>query len=234
MIEVSGGRVRPPRLPGRTVTRDSLDIAIDAQLADLYLHAQNCARAFGSFQLAISAGPELERSLMRLMYDLNFREFPWSRTRVWMLDEVVAGEHLPEDSPELRGTRLTETLLACSGIPENQFHILPVPTSPADVTVAVGEYERQLREQLEWREKGHDRLDCCLAGVNSLGRIPTFDAKSPLPHARIDHNFIRGSRLLSVLIPPDVNESLAAFVKGSMRDALPVGGETIWYFPLGE
>ncbi len=233
MIEVSEERIRPPRLPGRTVTRDNFDNAIDAQLADLYLHAQNCARTFGSFQLAISAGPELESSLMRLMYDLNFREFPWARTRLWMLDEIVADEQTPADSPNFRSPRLSDTLLACSGIPENQFHIMNLSRSSADVTDTVSEYERILREQLEWREKGHDRLDCCLVGVNALGTIDVLDQHSPLPLARIDYNFIRGARLLSVLVPTNVSEPLSTFVKGKMRDALPVGGETIWYFPLG-
>ena len=35
-----------PRLPGRSVRRSSVDLATDALLADLFLHATNCVRAF--------------------------------------------------------------------------------------------------------------------------------------------------------------------------------------------
>ena len=69
-----------PRLPGRSVRRPSVDSATDALLADLFIHATNCVRAFGDFHLAVSAGEEIEPALMRLMYDPGFREFPWTRT----------------------------------------------------------------------------------------------------------------------------------------------------------
>lgn len=237
MIEVQGG-LSPPRLPGRVVARDSFDNAMDAQLADLYIHALNCVRAFGSFQLAISASSEIEQSLMRLMYDLNFREFPWARTRIWMLDELV-GDVVTDDS-RLRGMRLSETILACSGIPENQFHILTASKNITDAKIALAEYEATIREQLEWREKGHDRFDCCLVASDSAGRIDAFaeDKNVTLQSttsqagnfAQIDRNFIRGSRLLSVLIAPGAGEGIVTFARANMRQVVPVGGEVVWYF----
>ena len=228
----------PPRLPGRVVVRPDFDRAIDALLADLYLHSLNCARTFGSFQFAISATMEIEPALMRLMYDPNFREFPWPRTRVWMLDEAVGGP-----AEERRGERLSETILACSGIPESQFHIL----DPENGGVLA--YEVLMREHLEWRERGQDRLDCCLVATTVTGSVRALEQGGEVGGCvaaeggeggkdglvRIGTDFVRGSRLLSVLVSeggPDLGKQLPAWARANRERVMPVGGEVMWY--LGE
>src|SRR6185436_4848889 len=106
--------VQTPRLPGHVTIRPDTDQLIDALLADLLIHSRNCVRAFGDFHLAISATEEAEPYLRRLMYDLNYRDFPWIRTRVWMVDEAPVGP----DDPQSRYARLRDLVLEQSGIPK--------------------------------------------------------------------------------------------------------------------
>ena len=77
----------PPRLPGRVVVGSGADEAIDALAAELLLHAVNCVRAFGDFQLALSGGSTPLPLYERLMYDPQYRELPWRRTHLWIVDE---------------------------------------------------------------------------------------------------------------------------------------------------
>lgn len=203
------------------MVRHDHNTAIDAMLADFYLHAQNCVRTFGSFQLAVSASIELEPALMRMMYDPNYRQFPWQRTRIWMLDEV-------QDGSDRRGERLAETLLACSGVPEDQFHVMSAEEGK------LGEYEQLMREHLEWRERGQDRLDCCLAASNSQGRLDSLDSSAG-GLVRLNGDLVRGVRLLSVLVSTPGREELAqlaSWANASRESIVPVGGDAIWY--LGE
>lgn len=152
---------RPPRVGGEVVLRPEADGAIDAMLADVYLHASNCVRAFGDFHVAIGATAGVETALVRLLYDLNYRDFPWSRTRLWMTQECGT-DGRGEGWPVLEGT-----VVAQSGMPVEQAHridlSLPAPSE---------EYERQLREHLGWRPKGHDRLDLVLATIDEEGNLP--------------------------------------------------------------
>lgn len=221
------GGAGPARLPGKVVTRESRDLAIDALLADVFLHATNCVRSFGDFHLAISASPEIEPALMRLMYDPGYREFPWQRTRVWMVDEL---DVLPDD-PRRRWTRIADTILACSGIPEEQCIGM-------NEMLDVGAYEQAIRGHLEWRERGQDRIDCCLFATSGHCRI---DAVAPVDaavrHVRLDSEFIRASRLLGVLVThtddPSLNE-LSRWARGSKSVLAPTGGELVWYVGTDE
>src|ERR1051325_5461724 len=137
--------VHKPRLPGAVVVRPDVDQLVDALLADLLIHANNCVRAFGDFHLAISASEEVEPFLRRLMYDLSYRDFPWIRTRVWMVDEGAASA----EDPQSRYARLRDLVLEQSGIPKEQLHRID-PASPG----ALEAYEAELRQHLGWREKG--------------------------------------------------------------------------------
>src|SRR5262249_6430559 len=127
-------------------------------------------RAFGDFHLAISATEEAEPFLRRLMYDLNYRDFPWIRTRVWMVDEAAAS---PED-PQSRYARLRDLVLEQSGIPKEQVHRID-PSIPG----ALEAYEAELRQHLGWREKGHDRLDFVLLTLDESGGVAGFQGDAP-------------------------------------------------------
>lgn len=230
-------KVKPPRLPGRVVLRDSLDLSIDALLADIYIHATNCVRAFGDFHLAISASPETEPLLMRLMYEPGYRDFPWKRTRLWMVDEL----DVPLDDPRRRSTRLEETLVACSGIPQNQFHVL----DPASGWTT---YEKTLKEHLGWREKGQDRIDCILLALDENGRLmpyghvspahPPADILAPVPVSKgpsivaIPQPFLLSSRLVAVHAGAATYQGIqyaAAWAKSNPHHFSLVGGELMWF-----
>ena len=228
LSQAGGQPRRGPGVPGKVNIRDESDTAIDALLADVFIHAMNCVRSFGDFHLAVSATPECEPVLMRLMYDLNFREFPWKRTRLWMVDEV----RVSEDDPRCRRARLEETIVACSGIPQSQFHRMDMGL--ADV---IGAYAAVLREHLGWRERGHDRLDCVLLTVDAGGRVSGLGDEAGA--VSIGPQFIRGSRLVSVYagdvaVRGDVAGALAAGGAAMTAcGALPVGGELVWYLGMG-
>ena len=163
---VPGTDVPTPRLTGGVVHRADTDTLIDALLAELAIHARNCVRAFGDFQFAISGTPATEACLRRLMYDLGHRDFPWTRTRVWMIDEDAATE---EDS---RWALVRGLVLDQSGIPPEQIHRLRLTTPPDE---GAREYEDELRQTLGWREKGHDRLDYALLSLSPAGGVAGFE-----------------------------------------------------------
>lgn len=142
-----------PTLPGVVVVRSDPDAVIDALLADMFIHAGNCVRAFGDFHLAVSVTPEVEPVLRRLLFDITYRDFPWSRTRVWMVEEV----DVPDEDPRQRWPGVRDHIGVGAGVPEEQMH--RIVAAGAD---AAGAYQAVLQEHLGWREKGHDRLDFVL------------------------------------------------------------------------
>ncbi|MEK6703042.1 MAG: 6-phosphogluconolactonase [Planctomycetota bacterium] len=148
-----------PTLPGVVVVKRSMDETLDVLMADLMIHARNCVRAFGDFHLAVLATPDLERVLARVLWDPFMREFPWTRTHLWLVDEIAG------DSPRAREELARGLLVEQSDIPREQFH-------PIDAADATGEaYEAKLRETLGWREKGHDRLDFVLLSLDPSGPL---------------------------------------------------------------
>lgn len=213
------------RLPGKMVTRETSDLAIDALLADVFLHATNCVRSFGDFHLAISASPEIEPALMRLMYDPGYREFPWQRTRVWMVDEL----DVALDDPRRRWTRIADTILACSGIPQDQCLGM-------DESLDIGAYQQAIRGHLEWRERGHDRIDCCLFATSERSHIEAIaPADAAVKHVRLDPEFVRASRLLGILVTQTDEQSLqqlSRWARSSKSALAPTGGELVWYLGM--
>jgi len=156
-----------PKLPGGVVVRDSPDDVIDAMLAELYLHAGSCVRTFGDFQFAISTTPAGEQALRRLMYDLSFRDFPWARTRVWVVDDL----YVSREDERRRSRTILETIVSQSDLPESQFHPMPAAEDHASVLEGANAYAGTLREVLGWREKGHDRLDYVLLPMTVGGGV---------------------------------------------------------------
>jgi 6-phosphogluconolactonase/glucosamine-6-phosphate isomerase/deaminase len=237
-----------PRLPGAVVVRPDADQLIDALLADLLIHARNCVRAFGDFQLAISATEEAEPYLRRLMYDPNYRDFPWIRTRVWMVDEAP----VEPDDPQSRYARLRDLVLEQSGIPKEQLHRID-----AAAAGAVEAYEAELRQHLGWREKGHDRLDFVLLTLSEGGGVAGFDADAQAPTGRLVHavpiggpdadpgprrvsmsmEFINASRVVAVIAGGSerrpIVTTLGASKHGGINAAAlclrPLAGELRWY-----
>jgi 6-phosphogluconolactonase/glucosamine-6-phosphate isomerase/deaminase len=235
---------RRPRLPGVVVLRESPDQMIDALLAELFIHARSCVRAFGDFHLAISAVPAVEPALRRLMYDLNYREFPWTRTRLWLVDDVA----VPEEDPRSRRVLLRELIVELSGLPPEQYHAMEA-TDPR----AAEAYEARLREHLGWREKGHDRLDFVLLGLHPSGEIAGHAAGPPratdalveripaegdMPErVAMSMTLINASRFVAIVAAgPAMREPLLALEGAATRSRelpvtriAPLAGELRWF-----
>ena len=122
------GPARAPQLPGNVEVADTTDELIDRLAADLLIHAENCVRTFGDFQLALSGEPELEPIYRRLMYDPSYRRLPWRRTHLW----VVADLCVPHSDPRSLFATISGTIADHADIPIDQVHPMPLEAHRAD------------------------------------------------------------------------------------------------------
>ncbi|MBL0928170.1 MAG: 6-phosphogluconolactonase [Phycisphaerales bacterium] len=159
----------PPRLPGEVVLRKDDEHLHAALGSDLFLHAGNCVRAFGDFHLALSGGSTPLPFYRRLMVDPAFRELPWKRTHLWIVDE----RRVPPDDDRCNFKHIAEYIAGQSGIPRANVHPVDALADDAD-----RRYERELQQHLAWREKGHDRLDFVLLGMGSDGHTASLFPRS--------------------------------------------------------
>ncbi len=133
------------------------EVALDMLAADLFVQSSNCVSSFGHFHLALSLGRGPERLIMKLMTDPKYRSIPWDRTHVWSVSEGVVEPGHPEHSM----THWRELIAEPGEVPEGQLH--PIVAHRPD---GASMYERELVEHLEWRERGHDRLDYVILGAD--------------------------------------------------------------------
>lgn len=236
-----------PNLPGTVVVRESVDDVIDAMLADLMMHASGCVRAFGDFHLALSGGSTPEPLYRRLMYDVATREFPWKRTHLWIVDE----RRVPFEDDKSNFKMIRELIVGHSDIPRDQVHPIEAMEPDADVR-----YERALRDTLEWREKGHDRLDYVLLGMGSDAHTASLFPKSPAldvagklvainagptvtPPDRVTmtYELLNASRFVAVMVTGSGKRATVAKVAGRkggshelpILGVKPLAGEMRWY-----
>ena len=236
-----------PSLPGSVVLRPSADDVIGAACADLLLHALDCVRTFGDFHLALSGGSTPLPMYERLMVDPQYRELPWRRTHLWIVDE----RRVPFDDDKNNLRHIDETIVQHSGIPAEQVH--PIFATAADADV---QYERTLRETLAWREKGHDRLDYALLGMGSDGHTASLFPRSPAlaapperlvvlntgpqvtPPDRVTMTWtlLNATRFIAVLVTgAGKRETIARVAAGGDKTELPIlgvkpkGGVLRWY-----
>ncbi len=229
-------------LPGREVCRATLDELLDVAAADLFLHAAGCVRQFGDFHLALSGGSTPEPLYRRLMTDPAVREFPWRKTHLWIVDE----RRVPLDDDKSNFRMIKETVIDQSDIPAEQVH-------PMHATHAIADrlYEDELRRVLEWRERGHDRLDYVLLGVGADGHTASLFPHSPAlaererlvvlnegphvvppPRVTMTHKFLNAARFISILVTGtkkrDMLIDLASRCKAGLKredaDAKPILG----------
>jgi len=237
-----------PRLPGRVVARADAEELVDALAFELTVHAQNCVRQFGDFHLALSGGRTPQPLYVRLMYDPRFRALPWKRTHLWMVDERC----VPFEDERSNFARIRETIVDHSDIPPEQVHPML-----AAMPGAAERYERELREALGWRAKGHDRLDFVLLGMGADGHTASIFAGSPalhdaerlamdvpapatsqpaVPRCTLTMRTINAARFVAVLVTgADKAGTVARVAAGASPDELPAAalrpaaGELRWY-----
>jgi 6-phosphogluconolactonase len=245
--DISPGPSRP-NLPGSVIVRETAEDLIDAISADLYFQAKNCARTFGDFHLALSGGNTPEPLYRRLMYDPNYRDLPWKRTHLWQVDERCVS---PEDDRS-NFKMLHETLVGHSDIPQSQVHAMHALSESGDL-----DYEREIRTNLEWREKGHDRFDYVLLGMGTDGHTASLFPRSPAltdprgrlvlfndgptvtppPRITMTLDLINATRFVAIMVVgPAKRPTIARVAAGKestpdlpILGVSPVGGELRWY-----
>lgn len=241
---------RPPKpaLPGEVLVRETADDLIDAIAADLLFQARSCVRAFGDFHLALSGGSTPEPLYARLMYDPRLRDFPWKKTHLWQVDERC----VDDDDDRRNWKMIGEILLHHSDIPRDQAHPMPVLEPDGDER-----YERDLRAILEWRERGHDRLDYVVLGMgpdlhtaslfpNSdalaapAGRLVVFnDGPAVVPPRRmtLTYEMLNAARFVGVMVTGDKKrDAIASLIAdptprpdAPILNIRPLGGTLRWY-----
>jgi 6-phosphogluconolactonase len=238
--------ISAPDLPGVVAPAPDVDQLIDLVATDLVTHAMNCVRTFGDFHLALSGGSTPEPLYERLMYDPDYRQLPWRRTHLWIVDERC----VPFDDARSNFGMIRETIVDHADIPPEQVHPMQVSLPTADI-----EYERQLREALGWREKGQDRLDYVLLGMGADGhtaslfphteplrdteRLVQFNTAPVEPVERVTMTFplINAARFIAIMV---AGSGKADAIRRVARaedpvDALPIRGinplkgELKWY-----
>ena len=221
-----------PALPGGSVVvRPTQDELLDAIASDLYMHAAACVREFGDFHLALSVWPEAEALYLRLLYDPRFRDLPWKRTHLWLVEENFS---------QNRFEVLEQAIVLQSDIPQQQVH------RPAQTQ----DYQAELQESLGWREKGHDRLDFALLPL--LERGQTHGSRSAGPAAALvetrpgqvlmTRRLLEATRFIAIaaLGSGSVEGVREIVTRGTRRSGAgsdrlfadeisPLGGELRWY-----
>lgn len=204
-----------PVLPGMVVVRPHADDVIDLLALQLTTAAVACSRAFGDFHLALSGGSTPMPLYRRLMLDPTFRHLPWDRTHLWIVDE----RRVPFDDERSNYRQIHELLVEHSGIPKSQVHPMLATRDDADT-----HYEKQLREALEWRRNGQDRLDFVVLGMGSDAHTASL-----FPRSRALRDRTQPAR--SVLInsgpevtPPDRVTMTPALINRARQVAVLVTG----------
>lgn len=165
--------VEPPRkpdLPGTVVVRPDAEEVIDALAADLMVQAMTCVRKFGSFQLALSGGSTPLPLYKRLMYDPLYRELPWRKTHLWIVDERRVS--FSDDRSNYK--HIDELIGQHADIPHDQVHPMMALAENADEL-----YEKAMADVMMWRERGHDRLDFVVLGMGGDGHTASLFPRSP-------------------------------------------------------
>lgn len=248
----SADHPKSPSLPGTVVVRPTVEDLIDSIAADLFFQATACVREFGDFHIALSGGTTPEPLYRRLMYDPAYRQLPWRRAHLWVVDE----RRVPFDDPRSNFRMIRETIADHADIPPDQVH--PIFATAAD---AARDYEEKLHSAFVWRQRGHGRLDYVLLGLGEDGHTASLFPFSPAlaeherlvvenagprvaPPARITMTFplLNAARFLAVMVTgerkrPAVQRLARANSSGGQvgveeLPALglhPVAGELRWY-----
>ncbi len=225
-----------PPLPGEVFVAETVDQLLDLLAAELVVQAVACQRRFGDFELALSGGSTPQPLYDRLMYDPNCRHLPWARTHLWLVDERC----VPLDDDRSNFRMLDETIVQHSGIPREQVH----PIDPLSETAAV-DYEAEIREVLQWRQRGQDRLDFVLLGMGQDGHTASLfphndalgerhrlvrhiDEPTAEPPHRVTMTFplINSARMIAILVTgASKADAIGRIAKGDASvEQLPVTG----------
>ncbi len=202
-----------PALPGQVHVGEQVEDVVDALCADLLIHARGCVREFGDFHMALSGGSTPEPFYRRLMIDPKMRSFPWKKTHLWQVDERC----VTDDDDRRNWKMIASILLDHSDIPLSQTHPMEVLAGDGDLR-----YEQSLREVLEWRQVGHDRLDFVLLGMGDDLHTASLFPHSPALDAPRERMVVFNDG--PTVVPPKRMTMTAHFLNASRFVAVMVTG----------
>lgn len=238
--------IKHPPLPGLITVGDGLEPVFDALGRDLAACALDCVKAFGDFHLALSGGSTPLPFYERLARAPRYRELPWSKTHLWIVDE----RRVPFDD-ERSNWRGIAKAFAGSPIPEDQRH--PIPATAPD---AAERYEAELRAALGRRPRGEDRLDLVILGMGEDGHTASLFPQTAVlgerarlvsacegpgggspPRVTMTYPLLNASRRIAVLVTgAGKAATLARVAKGDedeyalpIKGIMPRAGELRWY-----
>lgn len=238
-----------PSLPGSVIIAKSHESLIENMAQDLMAHSFNCYRSFGDFQLALPGNVDAIPLYRYLMIDPLLRTIPWRNTHLWQVNDFI------NKSGDLYQVSIWQNLKEIigdhSGIPPSQQHPIPLHSHKAD-----HDYQKSLCSVLEWREKGHDRLDYVLLTLGADGSIAGLNPDSSLINethnlVKINHSpekhipdivtmtlpLINSARFIAVMVMGEdkqnaiqrLTNSNESVSKIPARGLQPLGGELRWY-----
>lgn len=204
-----------PKLPGIVHVTAAADELYDHLAVYLIQAANDAVKDREVFHLALSGGSTPEPFYMGLATDPRFRNMPWQKSHVWMVDE----RHVPQDDPQSNYRMICKALLDHVPMRGRQKH--PVPVQAENPAIA---YEGQLREVFGPRihKPGSNsiaRLDFVLLGMghdaHTASLFPRSDAigitnqwislndgehVTPPPRITMTYPLLNAARNIAVLV----------------------------------
>lgn len=172
--EIESDAFEMPSLPGGVIMSNDEEEAQERLGRDLLLAAKQAVGRRGVFHLALSGGGTPMPFYRRLMIDPLFREMPWARTHLWIVDERRA----PFDSDTNNYKHIHELIVEHSDLPLANAHPMPV-----DRDSAAADYEAELREVLALGGSPGDsdrgRLDFVMLGMGPDGHTASLFPHTP-------------------------------------------------------
>lgn len=156
-------------LPGQRVICETSDELIDRLAGDIQEVAKLRVEAAGAFHLALSGGSTPQALYRRLMVDPTYRNLPWDRTHLWLVDERCVNEN----DDRLNFNMIRELIVDHSDIPASHVHPMPVLEADGD-----RQYESDLRHHLE-NDEARSRLDLILLGMGADGHTASLFPQTP-------------------------------------------------------
>ncbi len=203
----------------------------------------------GAFHIALSGGTTPWPFYQRLLIDTRFREIPWERTHIWIVDE----RRVPDDDERNNFKSLRGALLEDIPTPASQVHpMMVMKDDPAAM------YEEEMRTAFG-ATQGPPRMDFVLLGMggdcHTASLFPNSDAihvtdrwivvndgpnVTPPPRVTMTYPLLNAARSLAVLcIGAKKSEALRRVadqirtgpdpVNVPITGIQPTDGELTWY-----
>ena len=249
--EIEQDAFEVPSLPGGVNVAADEEDAQERIGRDLLTFAKQAVGKRGVFHLALSGGGTPMPLYRRLMIDPLFREMPWSRTHLWIVDERRA----PFDSDTNNFKHIDELLVEHADIPRANIHPMPV-----DRDSAAEDYEEELRETLAIGgvpgDPDRGRLDFVLLGMGPDGHTASLfphtaalneedrwvvdnDGPSVVPPPRVTMTYplLNAARFIAFYVlgsgKADIIRQVASGTEGfevlPCKGIRPHSGELVWY-----